>query len=65
MRKSVFVRHQIYALESAELREVEQFFDWALSYERKGLKIAADAMRDEGRKAYERFLADRGKLAQA
>lgn len=43
--------------ESEELREAERFFAWALSYERKGLKIAADALRDEGRKALESFLA--------
>ncbi len=43
--------------ESEELKEAERFFEWALSYERKGLKIAADALRDEGRKALESFLA--------
>jgi hypothetical protein len=50
--------HQMHAFDSEELQEVKRFFEWALSYERKGLKIAADAMRDEGRKAFERFLAN-------
>lgn len=39
-----------------DLREAERFFEWALDYERKGLKIAADAMRDEGRKSFSRYL---------
>lgn len=42
---------------SDDLREAKRFFEWALSYERKGLKIAADALRDEGRKAFEKYLA--------
>jgi hypothetical protein len=42
--------------ESNELKEAERFFEWALLYERKGLKIAADALRDEGRKALQKFL---------
>lgn len=43
--------------DSDDLREAKRFFEWALSYERKGLKIAADALRDEGRKAFEKYLA--------
>lgn len=43
-------------LDSDDLREAKQFFEWALSYERKGLKIAADALRDEGRKAFDQYL---------
>ena len=43
---------------SDELKEAERFFEWALSYERKGLNVVADAMRDEGRKALDRFLAE-------
>ncbi len=43
--------------DSDDLREAKQFFEWALSYERKGLKIAADALRDEGRKAFEKYLS--------
>jgi hypothetical protein len=54
----------MYALKSEELREAERFFEWALSYERKGLQIAADAMRDEGRKAFKRFLGTTRRLAQ-
>jgi hypothetical protein len=44
--------------ESNELKEAERFFEWALLYERKGLKIAADALRDEGRKALQKFLGE-------
>ncbi len=40
-----------------DLREAERFFNWALDYEKKGLKIAADAMRDEGRKSFAKYLA--------
>jgi hypothetical protein len=65
MQYSHFDRHRLYALKSDELREAERFFEWALSYERKGLQIAADAMRDEGRKAFKRFLATSRRLAQA
>jgi hypothetical protein len=43
--------------DSQELQEAERFFEWALSYERKGLAIAAEALREEGRKALESFLA--------
>lgn len=43
---------------SDELKEAERLFEWALSYERKGLKLAADALRDEGRKALDRFLSE-------
>ncbi|WP_373533350.1 hypothetical protein [Vampirovibrio sp.] len=43
--------------ESDDLREAKRFFEWALSYERKGLKIAADALRDEGRKSFDRHLS--------
>lgn len=43
--------------DSQELMEAERFFEWALSYERKGLSIAAEALREEGRKALETFLA--------
>ena len=43
---------------SDELKEAERLFEWALTYERKGLKIAADALRDEGRKALDRFLSE-------
>ena len=46
--------------ESHELKEAERFFEWALLYERKGLKIAADALRDEGRKALQKFLGQCG-----
>jgi hypothetical protein len=49
---------QVNVFNSAELKEAERLFEWALSYERKGLKIAADALRDEGRKALDRFLAE-------
>lgn len=44
------------SFDSQELRAAERFFDWALSYERKGLTLAADALRDEGRKALQKFL---------
>lgn len=43
--------------DSDDLREAKQFFEWAISYERKGLTIAADALRDEGRKAFDKYLA--------
>lgn len=43
--------------ESDDLREANRFFEWALTYERKGLKIAADALRDEGRKSFDRHLS--------
>lgn len=43
--------------DSQELHEAERFFEWALSYERKGLIIAAEALREEGRKALESFMA--------
>lgn len=43
---------------SDELKEAERLFEWALSYERKGLKLAAEALRDEGRKALDRFLSE-------
>lgn len=57
MEPSFFSRvHRAQAFESDELREAKRFFEWALSYERKGLKIAADALRDEGRKAFAKFL---------
>lgn len=49
---------QVNVFNSDELKEAERLFEWALSYERKGLKIAADALRDEGRKALDRFLAE-------
>jgi len=53
-------------LDSEDLKEAERFFQWAMSYERKGLRIAADAMRDEGRRSYARFLSDKtGQLAGA
>ncbi len=41
---------------SDDLLEAKRLFEWALSYERKGLALAADALRDEGRKAYHRYL---------
>jgi hypothetical protein len=41
---------------SDELLEAKRFFEWALAYERKGLALAADALREEGRKAYDRYL---------
>lgn len=62
MPNSPLDRHRLYALDADELRVAERFFDWALTYERKGLKIAADAMRTEGRKAFERFLAIRSNI---
>lgn len=43
--------------DSDDLREAKRFFEWALSYERKGLQIAADALRDEGRKAFDKYLS--------
>lgn len=46
-----------------DLKEARRFFEWALSYERKGLKIAADALRDEGRKALARFKSVGSRLA--
>jgi hypothetical protein len=49
--------------ESPDLKEAERFFEWALLYERKGLKIAADALRDEGRKALQKFLGQCGNAA--
>ncbi len=42
---------------SDDLLEAKRLFEWALSYERKGLAPAADALRDEGRKAYDKYLA--------
>lgn len=51
-------KHKIKAFNSDELKEAERLFEWALNYERKGLKIAADALRDEGRKALDRFLSE-------
>lgn len=57
MDQAVFLRrHQVQPFESDDLREAKRFFEWALSYERKGLKIAADALRDEGHKAFAKFL---------
>ncbi len=38
------------------LREAERLFEWALSYERKGLQAAADALRDEGQKSLKRYM---------
>ncbi len=49
-------QHSIF--NSDVLKEAERFFEWATSYDRKGLSAAADAMRDEGRKAMDRFLAE-------
>jgi hypothetical protein len=49
--------------ESHDLKEAERFFEWALLYERKGLTIAADALRDEGRKALQKFLGQYGGAA--
>jgi hypothetical protein len=61
MHQSFFNRIKaVQAFESDDLQEAKRFFEWALTYERKGLKIAADALRDEGRKAYEKFLAQQG-----
>jgi hypothetical protein len=40
-----------------ELKEAAKFFEWATSYENRGLRIAADALRDEGRKAIEKYMA--------
>ena len=51
------------AFNSDDLKEAERFFEWAISYERKGLQIAADALRDEGRKALERFMFSSSKSA--
>lgn len=45
------------AFDAEELKAAERFFEWAMSYERKGLKVAADALRDEGRKAFEQYLS--------
>jgi hypothetical protein len=44
------------SFESHELKAAERFFEWALSYERKGLNLAADVLREEGRKALQNFL---------
>lgn len=44
-------------LDNDDLLEAKRLYEWALSYERKGLSQAADALRDEGRKAYAKYLA--------
>lgn len=57
MEQTVFLRrHQIEAFDSDDLREAKRFFEWAQSYERKGLTIAANALRDQGNKAFFKFL---------
>ena len=57
MDQAVVLRqYQVQAFESDDLREAKRFFEWAMSYERKGLKIAAEALRDEGHKSFMRFL---------
>jgi hypothetical protein len=49
--------HQLYkTFDEEELKEAAQLFEWAMSYERRGLKIAADALRDEGRRAIEKYM---------
>lgn len=43
--------------DEGELKEAAQLFEWAVSYERRGLRIAADALRDEGRRAIEQYMS--------
>lgn len=43
--------------DEGELKEAAQFFEWATSYENRGLRIAADALRDEGRRAIEKYMS--------
>lgn len=64
-RDDITALHAVSGLDSEALEEAERFFAWATTYERRGLKIAADALRDEGRKAFEKFLSGYGKLVQA
>jgi hypothetical protein len=51
------MRHLYKTFDEEELQEAAQFFEWAMSYERRGLNIAADALRDEGRKAIEKYMS--------
>ncbi len=48
--------HHIHALNSEELRDAKRLYDWALNYEKQGLRIAASVLRDEGRKMLEKFM---------
>jgi hypothetical protein len=52
MDNAIFLkRHQIHPFDSNELREVKHLFEWAQSYESQGLSIAAEALRDQAKKA--------------
>jgi hypothetical protein len=55
MDERMFYNRDVF--ESDDLWEANRFFEWALSYERKGLKIAADALREEGCKSFGRYLS--------
>jgi hypothetical protein len=52
MKENFFsAQSQTPAFNADELKEAERLFTWALAYEKKGLKIVADALREEGRKS--------------
>lgn len=53
----VHFKHIHKTFDEEELKEAARFFEWAMSYENRGLKIAADALRDEGRKAIEKYMS--------
>jgi hypothetical protein len=58
MDNEVFLRrHQVHAFDSNELREVKHLFEWAQSYESQGLSIAAEALRDQAKKAFLQFMS--------
>ena len=48
-----------------DLQEAERFFNWALDYDNKGLSIAAESLRDEGRKSFARHLASMKLISSA
>jgi hypothetical protein len=50
------LRHLYKTFDEEELKEAAQLFEWAMSYERRGLKIAADALRDEGQRVIEKYM---------
>jgi len=57
MDNTVFLkRHQIHPFDSNELREIKRLFEWAQSYESKGLSIAAEALRDQAQKALSQLM---------
>ncbi|HEY9744593.1 MAG TPA: hypothetical protein V6C99_00080 [Oculatellaceae cyanobacterium] len=57
MRKNNDMGKLYKTFDEEELKEAARFFEWAMSYEQRGLSIAADALRDEGRKAIEKYMA--------